>query len=52
MVLESATWIANVVGKISEWIDLDNPSATIRRQSEEAVKQASNSPFICLTYWL
>jgi hypothetical protein len=49
MVLESSTWIANVVGKISEWIDLDNPSANIRRQSEEALKQVRFHQLLALT---
>eukprot|EP01041_Mallomonas_annulata_P008129 gene8129-16686_t len=38
-VLESKDWIANVVGKISEWIDLDNPSESIRKGSEQTLKQ-------------
>ena len=39
MVLKSQTWTGNVVGQISEWIDLDNPSSDIRKQSEAIVKQ-------------
>lgn len=37
--LECKDWIANVVGKTSEWLDLDNPSDTVRKASEEALKQ-------------
>lgn len=37
--LECKDWIANVVGKTSEWLDLDNPSDAVRKASEEALKQ-------------
>lgn len=39
MVVNSKTWTRNVVGIISEWVDLDNPSADIRKKSEAIVKQ-------------
>ena len=39
MVLNSQTWTRNVVGMISEWIDLDNPSPELRKKSEAIVKQ-------------
>ena len=37
--LESKDWISNVVGLISNWIDLDNHSVNISKNSELALKQ-------------
>jgi protein arginine N-methyltransferase 5 len=37
--LESKDWISNVVGLISNWIDLDNSSSSIAKNSEVALKQ-------------
>ena len=37
--LDSKTWISNVVGEISGWIDCDNPDPTIQKTSERALRQ-------------
>lgn len=37
--LESRQWITYIVGKISEWIDLDNPDPSIRKASLQALDQ-------------
>lgn len=34
--LECKDWISNVVGKISDWIQLDNTDSSLRKSSEEA----------------
>lgn len=39
MVLNSRTWTSNIIGAISEWIDLDNSSIDVRKKSEMIVKQ-------------
>ncbi|KAG5179517.1 arginine-N-methyltransferase, partial [Tribonema minus] len=39
LLLDSKQWGSLVVGKISEWIDLDSPCADTRRSSEVAFKQ-------------
>lgn len=37
--LESRQWITYIVGKISEWIDLDNPDPKIQKASLQALQQ-------------
>lgn len=37
--LESRQWITNIVGKISEWIDLDSSDAGVRKSSLQALQQ-------------
>lgn len=40
--LESRVWITNIVGKISEWIDLDSPDASARKSSLKAFQQEAS----------
>ena len=37
--LDSKTWISNVVGELSGWIDCDNPDPVIQKTSEKALRQ-------------
>src|SRR5262245_55590 len=37
--IESKEWISNVVGKVSDWIDMDDPDINVRNSSFEALKQ-------------
>ena len=37
--LDSKTWISNVVGELSGWIDCDNPDPIIQKTSEKALRQ-------------
>lgn len=37
--LESRQWITNIVGKISEWIDLDSLDANVRKSSLQTLQQ-------------
>lgn len=39
MALDNQDWTENVIGKVSEWIDLDNCDTNIRRASEEAIRK-------------
>eukprot|EP00596_Hydrurales_sp_CCMP1899_P008489 CAMPEP_0119051778 /NCGR_PEP_ID=MMETSP1177-20130426/73282_1 /TAXON_ID=2985 /ORGANISM="Ochromonas sp, Strain CCMP1899" /LENGTH=677 /DNA_ID=CAMNT_0007031099 /DNA_START=71 /DNA_END=2101 /DNA_ORIENTATION=+ len=39
MALHNQDWSENVIGKVSEWIDLDNPDPNIRRTSESCVRK-------------
>ena len=37
--LESKDWISNVVGNLSTWIDCDNPDLSVRKASENALRE-------------
>ena len=39
MALSSKAWSRNVVGTISEWVDLDNPALSVRKKAEKIVNQ-------------
>ncbi|KDD76850.1 PRMT5 arginine-N-methyltransferase [Helicosporidium sp. ATCC 50920] len=39
MLLSSAQWSSQVVGRVSSWIDLDSPDLALRRDSEVALAQ-------------